>query len=139
MDWQSVLELVLKVILYVVDLIGLLMLYGKLGEKKWIAIVPFFNEYALFKRVYSTKAFWIYMICDLLGSVLVAFESVALSIIGVALFIVVIVYQVKFAKNFAAAFGKGKGFAVLTFLFPAAIYLYAGYSKKLQYIGNPNA
>ena len=139
MEWQNVLEIVLKVILYVVDLIGLLMLYGKLGEKKWIAIIPFFNEYALFKRVYSTKAFWIYMICDLVGSVLLGFDAFVLSFIGIVLLVVVIVYQVKFAKNFAAAFGKGKGFAVLTFLFPAAIYLYAGYSKKLQYIGNPNA
>ena len=136
MDWQNVLEMVLKIILYVVDLIGLLKLYGKLGEKKWIAVIPFFNEYALFKKVYSTKAFWIYVICDLVSTILFGFDSIVAGLIGIVLAIVVIVYQVKFAKNFAAAFGKGKGFAVLAFLFPAAIYIYAGYSDKVEYIGN---
>ena len=135
---MNVFEIIFKVAIFVGEVIGLFKLYGKMGEKQWAALIPFYDEFAIFRAVYTVKAFWIYTVFDLVSSVLLAFDSFAVSIIGLVLAIVVLVIQIRFAKYFAAAFGKGKGFAVLTFLFPAAIYIYAGYSDKVQYVGNPN-
>ena len=136
MSVASITELVVKVLLYAVDSIGLYKLYTKLNEKGWIAFIPFYNEIVMFKNVYNVKAFWIYTICDLLCAIALGFEGTVAAIIAIALAVVVVVYQVKYAKNFAAAFGQGKGFAVLTFLAPAAVYLYCGFSNKVAYIGN---
>ena len=136
MNVSGVVNVVVRVALFFVDVVCLFKLYGKLGEKQWISIIPFFNEYTMFKKVYSTRAFWTYTICDLIGAILMSVESTAISMLGVIPAIAVIVFQVRYAKNFAAAFGKGRAFAVLTFLFPAVVYLYCGYSANVEYVGN---
>ena len=136
MNVATIIELVCKIILYVADCVGLYKLYTKIGEEGWVAFVPFYGEIKMFKKVYNVKAFWIYTICDIVCLILQGFEGAGALIISLVLCVVIIYYQVKYAKNYAAAFGKGKGFAVLTFLFPAAIYLYSGYSKDVAYIGN---
>ena len=135
-DFKLIIEIVLKVVFFLIDAIGLFKLYGKMGEKQWTAIVPFYKEYLAFKNVYNTKIFWIFMILDLVSTILIGFDATVISMIGCVLAIIVIVIQVKYAKNFAAAFGRKGGFAVLTFFFPGIAYLYAGYSNNVQYVGN---
>ena len=136
MSKQQIFELIFKLVMFVIEAVGLFKLYRKMDEKEWMAFIPFFNEFALFKNTYNLKAFWIYMVCDLISTVLFGFENTVVNVIGLAFGVVVLVILIKFAKNFAASFGRGKGFALLTLLFPAVMYVYAGYSDKVQYIGN---
>ena len=135
---MNVLSIVLKIALYVLEVIGLFKLYGKMGEKQWVAIVPFYKEYAIYKRVYNVKAFWLYLLCDILAYLMVSIEnpSTVIYIISILAILVYIVIKFKFAQGFAAAFGKGTGFAWLAFIFPFAVYMYTGYSKDVKYVGN---
>ena len=129
---------IIRIIIFVVKVIGLYMLYGKMHEKQWKAFVPFLDQYALYKAVYSTKAFWIYVIVDILGTALLSLETIPTwaLIVAVLCAIAVMVIQCKFAKGFAKSFGKGTLIAVLTFLFPALMYCTAAFSSDYKYIGN---
>ena len=129
---------IFKIIIWVAEIIGLFKMYEKMNEKKWYAIIPIYDEYVLFKDTYNTKAFWIYTICDLAGTLVLQDDepSGIAILIGLILLIPIIVIQVRFAKNFAAAFGGKKSFAILTFFFPAAMYIYTGYSNDVNYLGN---
>ena len=133
---SGILSTVFKVVLFIIDIIGLFKLYGKIGAKKWIALIPFVNEYCMFKAVYTTKIFWIYLVADFAGTILTGIGGIIPSLIGLALTIVVLVIQIKYASNFAKAFDGGTLLAVLTFLFPAVVYLICGYSNKYTYSGN---
>lgn len=81
------------------SVIANMMLFDKLGKKKWLAIIPFVNDYIMFTSFLSIKEFWIYilssiiyLICDLshnynvLVSVLYLISLIATSIIIVKLF-----------------------------------------------------
>lgn len=64
----------------ILSVIADMMLFDKLGKKKWLAIVPFVSEYIIFKSFLKTKEFWIFMpsyiiylvCCNLESNVLVS-------------------------------------------------------------------
>lgn len=45
----------------ILSVIADMMLFDKLGKKKWLAIVPFVSEYIIFKSFLKTKEFWIFV------------------------------------------------------------------------------
>lgn len=112
-------------------------LYTKMGEPGWKCLVPFYGEYVLFKRVWSKKAYWGYMVVSVVflstyGYMLFAFAfwlitlgAITLSEIGVVAGVVLmavsgiawLVYT--FRRNFriAECFGHGIGYWLgITFL-----------------------
>lgn len=82
----------------VFSVIANMMLFDKLGKKKWLAIVPFVSEYIIIKSFMNKKAFWIfmpsyivYLICcnlesNVLVSILYLISLVIVSIIIVDLY-----------------------------------------------------
>ena len=135
---MAIVNKILNIAEFILKLIGLFMMYEKLNEAKWKALVPVYDEYTLYKKVYTKSSFWTYFVCDLAFDLLSLIEnpSTILYFVMFALGIIVIVVQYKFAKAFAEAFGGKKLFAILTFLMPSFMYIYVGYNKEISYQGN---
>ncbi len=131
------------------------MIYEKLGLEGWKCLIPFYNAYVLYKRIYKVSAFVVCLVATLVAMVasgwLVAsavggffgaygFPEVAGSItlggvlIPVVLMsaacIVLIVYEIIVHVKLAKAFGKGAAFTVgLIFLTPIFLGILAFDSK----------
>ncbi len=99
-------------ILAVVLIIANWKIFSKAGEPGWAAIVPFYNQYVLFKITLGQG--WLFLLC------LVPVVNVVMSII--------VIFKL------ASAFGKGIGFGFgLLFLSPIFLMILAFGSS--EYIG----
>lgn len=122
---------VFGIISCVILLFGKLMIFRKLGEEEWKALVPFYNEYLHFKHVWDIQAFWIlmafsvgmYMCLTMLGfmALMGANTSIVLSW-GIASFIFsIIVIGIHSVSQYklSICFGHGMGYTLgLIFLEP---------------------
>lgn len=120
------------------------MIFEKLGIEGWKCLIPFYNAYVLFKRIYSTPAFFVslvasvVMICSTIALATTAFAGLAglLDIFGtfreitvgsvlipvILIFIaaiVLLVLEVMLNIKLSQVFGKSGAYAVgLIFLTP---------------------
>ena len=120
------------------------MIFEKLGIEGWKCLIPFYNAYVLFKRIYSTSAFFVslvasvVMICSTVALATTAFAGLAglLDIFGtfreitvgsvlipviliIIAAIVLLVLEVMLNIKLSQVFGKSGAFAVgLIFLTP---------------------
>lgn len=117
----------------VFSVIANMMLFDKLGKKKWLAIVPFVSEYIIIKSFMNKKAFWIFMpsyiiylvCCNLESNVLVSIlYLISLAIVSI---IIVDLYD-KILKCFGANTLYSFGLILLYPVF--MIYLIRKYELK---------
>ena len=117
----------------VFSVIANMMLFDKLGKKKWLAIVPFVSEYIIIKSFMNKKAFWIFMpsyiiylvCCNLESNVLVSIlYLISLAILSI---IIVDLYD-KILKCFGANTLYSFGLILLYPVF--MIYLIRKYELK---------
>lgn len=55
--------LLIQLVYFVGTLVGNWMLFGKMGERKWLGLIPVVDKYVIFKFFWSKKAFITYCIC----------------------------------------------------------------------------
>ena len=123
---------------WIIYIVAYWSLFKKAGEKAWKCLIPVYNTYLLFKRTWSTKAFWAMFGCGILALVTscicifsggsasaIAMGSTAsyLVLISAALALVTsvaaIVIQVMSFYYLSKSFGHGIGYFLgLTFLSP---------------------
>lgn len=117
----------------ILSVIADMMLFDKLGKKKWLAIVPFVSEYIIIKSFMNKKAFWIFMpsyiiylvCCNLESNVLVSIlYLISLAIVSI---IIVDLYD-KILKCFGANTLYSFGLILLYPVF--MIYLIRKYELK---------
>ena len=65
----------LSLAITVFTIVCMWMVFEKLGIEGWKCLIPFYNAYVLFKRIYSTSAFFI----GLVASLVMIFSTVALA------------------------------------------------------------
>lgn len=119
---------------YLLTAIGFAKIFKKAGEKGWKAFIPFLNDYTRFKIAWNTKAFWIWIITMAITNIAPAFgDGLIVSLVTFVAGIIFIVCVCKMYFNFAKAFGKGAGTAVLLFFFPFIMSLVLGFGKA-EYI-----
>ena len=136
-------------------IIGTWKILEKAGEQGWKAIIPFYNNYTLYKKFWEKKWFWISLIPAAITTIgifaliiLIAIAVAAgfsaitggiIGLIGAVLLIIAgaifsfvlnIILNVKIAK----AFGKSGGFAVGLILLAPVFYMILGCSKDIKYI-----
>lgn len=104
-------------------------MFTKAGEKGWKSLIPLYSDYTLYKLVWNTKSFWIFLASSILTIITTFFcgsyavtsagEVVYLGesnmIVGVISFVasmVMLFYIVMSTVNTAFAYGKGFGFAL---------------------------
>ena len=122
---------------YIFYVIAGIRIFAKFGEPGWKAIIPFYNTYVQYSKVWSSTmgiASVALTLIHVVGSNYTADNamlSMVIAIVGGVNFIVTLLGNIKLAKSFGhgTAFGLG-----LTFLQPIFI-LILGYSGD-QYIGN---
>lgn len=128
---------VISLIGYLVTALGFSKIFKKAGEKGWKAFIPIFNVYTRFKIAWNVKSFWIWFL-----AMAVAYcapylgQNAVISVLTLAAGIVGIAFTIKLYVNFAKAFGKGVGTALLLYFFPFIMSLVLGFGKA-EYVRNP--
>lgn len=138
-------SMLLVIGLVAMQLISRWFIFKKMGMPGWKGIIPFYSNYQLFRTVWSTKAFWAYIIgmgvyyalymvvyvfsvmsmvltgmktAKALPVVLIVMAAVMI-LLSVAFLVYALVIMFKLNNRLAKAFGKSTGFAVgLTLLEP---------------------
>ncbi len=131
--------LIITVIWYVLQVIGYWKVFKKMDEPGWKSLIPFYNTYIMFKRTWSTGAFWVMIILTFLGNVMCTNADVnnltVINIIGLIAGliggIVLIIQNWKLVRSF----GRGIGYFILFVLFEPIMILVLGFGKD-EYIGD---
>ncbi|MCR4693924.1 MAG: DUF5684 domain-containing protein [Pseudobutyrivibrio sp.] len=124
--------------------VGRWKVFTKMGEKGWKGIIPFYSGYLMYKRTWDTIFFWMYLVLNVVGSLLsrvvrMGFMPLAVgqivSYLSSMLVVLGLIVNVVMLRNLARAFGKGWGFTIgLVLLNPIFIFI-LGMSES-QYTGN---
>lgn len=137
-------------VLWVLLVVARWNMFTKADEKGWKSIIPVYSDYTLYKLVWNTKSFWIFVGLSLVSSLLTAVSGQYAMVdgqpvmvgggnafINVLLFVTslgVLFYSVMVAVKTAQAYGKGAGFAVGLFLLPPIFSLILAFGSA-EYVG----
>ena len=125
--------------LLVVYCISLWMVFKKLGEPGWKALIPIYNEYVLYTYVWDTNNFIIALGLSIVYSVIKEFAgddpSMLMNILILLSGFASIFWEVRAAFYTAYSFGKSTLFGVLLYFISFIGYLILGFDAS-QYIGN---
>ena len=103
--------LVIALVVYILQVIGMWKVFKKSGEEGWKAIIPIYNTYTMCK-ITGVNPWWV-LIVAIAGGLSGAFgDSDLNTIISLLCSIVTIYFSVLLYVSLARAFGKGDGFAV---------------------------
>lgn len=142
--------LVIGIALWILLVVGHWKMFTKAGEKGWKALIPFYSDYTLFKLVWNTKSFWIY-VGAILATVALNFLSgqyvfvdgqlialgtgnMFLSILAYVASIALLIYSVLIQINTSLAYGKGMVFAMGLLLLPVVFTPILGFGDA-EYLG----
>lgn len=122
---------------YIFYVIAGFRIFAKFGEPGWKAIIPFYNTYVQYSKVWSSAMGIVSVVLTLVHAIGSSYTAdnatlaMVVTLAGIANFVVTLLGNIKLAKSF----GHGTGFGIgLTILQPIFI-LILGYSGD-QYIGN---
>ncbi|MBR3225589.1 MAG: hypothetical protein IKF78_09720 [Atopobiaceae bacterium] len=121
-------------------------MFTKAGEKGWKSLIPIYSDYTLFKLVWNTKSFWIYVAMCLVCIIAMVFSgSYVISpdgqlmiaaggnaVVGIVYniaSIVVLVYMSLLAINTSLAYGKGMVYAIGLLLLPGIFRMILGFGS----------
>lgn len=110
-------------------LVTRILLFKKLGESWWKAIVPFYESYVQYAKFWGNG--WLF---------LVPFALAILSAVPIIGFVFVIANVVFYCVNkykIAEAFGEGIGFTIGLVLLPIVFFPILAFDKKHEYLGVP--
>lgn len=108
----------IRLVFVVLNFFGLYRIFQKMGMPGWKGIVPFYNMYNLFDKLWESKHFWGYLLAQIvLAMPLGDASGLLVSLTDLVLWLLIIVVEMKLYIALAKAFGKGTGFGVLTFFF----------------------
>ncbi|MBR3139002.1 hypothetical protein IKG38_03285 [Candidatus Saccharibacteria bacterium] len=139
---------VATLIIYILFIIASWKIFVKAGEKGWKSLIPIYNLYIMFKIVKMKSWFWYLIFMSICASIMMVFDGynlgtmteeqimnynyinhpmtlIAIVMISIINLVAAIIYVYRLAK----VFGKGIGFAILTFFFPNICWLILGFGK----------
>ncbi len=128
---------IICLIWYIIMVIANWKIFTKAGQPGWMSIIPFLNNFILFKISWNTTMFWVMIGASVLGSVLTTLageDGGILSILALVCYLAVIVIGLIDVHKISKSFGHGLGFT-LGLLFLSPIFtLILGFGSS-QYIG----
>lgn len=161
---QSIFGISFSLVFLVIIIISKWKLFLKANEPGWAAIIPFYNNYVLFKIAGKKMLFWLYLILEILLSICcvcmfitfifligsgiarhstvgewVAPTVLALFIeLGVLCLIAIgcFVIMVIISNSLAKNFGKGIGFTLGLVFFPYVFYPIMAFDNGIVYLPN---
>ena len=108
------------VVLYIITALGYSKMFKKAGEPGWKGLVPFYNQYILYKLSWRTNMFFIWLVLEIAFAVLnrLRGDNPILSLIAIVVGIAGIVINAKSCGRVSKAYGRGLGTAVGLFFLP---------------------
>ena len=125
-------SVLLNVGILLLNLIGLYRVCQKMGEPGWKGLIPIYNMYVLYERLWQRLYFWVYLAATIVmyaSSFFATQASPVLRFASKALTIVLLVVKVGLYMNLAQAFGKGRLFAILTLFFEPICFAVLGFGS----------
>lgn len=142
--------LAVLLVLWVLLVIARWKMFTKAGEKGWKALIPMYADYTLFKLVWNTKSFWIFVALGIVSSLVssitgqlvmvdgqmtyVSNSNFLLDIISFVASTGLVIYSVLVAIKTALAYGKRIPFAIGLFFLPNIFTLILAFGSA-KYIG----
>lgn len=128
--------MIITTIFLILEFVTGWLVFEKYGEKGWKALIPFYNTYIEYGKVWYGYIGIAFLVLDVIAN---ACEKAGKSgfivgIIGLALAVIKFIFSYKKSK----AFGKGIGFALVLLIFPFIGNLILGFGDA-KYQGNPTA
>ncbi len=141
----------------VLTVIAYWMVFEKAGEAGWKALIPFYNEYILYKVSGKKNLFWWQLACQILGII----ASIVMVVAGIFLIISLfggdydysyglffgscavlaataiagLVLRIFQCIGLTKAFGISGGYAVGLVLIPVVFYCILAFSSNMRYVG----
>ena len=140
LEEESIFLKIISVTIAVIFVIADWRIHVKAGEKGWIALIPIYNVYSLYKIVWKASAFW-YGVAINVAAVLMCFfeefiqnDNIFIDIVMLLLTVLDVLYLVASNYKVSTAFGHKIGFTIgLTFLYGVFILIIAfGKSKYVR-------
>lgn len=103
--------IVVGLVIYVLQVIGMWKVFKKSGEEGWKAIIPVYNTYTMCK-VTGVNPWWVLIVVVASGLTSSLGESDLASVVSLLSSIITIYFSVLLYVSLARAFGKSNGFAV---------------------------
>ncbi|MBP5313901.1 MAG: hypothetical protein J6Y65_03140 [Eggerthellaceae bacterium] len=91
---------IVSAIFFILLLVGLWLMFKKMGEKGWKGIIPIYNVYVWFGRVWEKKWFWIWLAVLIVGSILANFLGFLGTIVNIANLVMFVILCYKTSKGF---------------------------------------
>lgn len=147
---MSIMVFTLLFVLWVLLVVAHWRMFTKAGEKGWKALVPVYSDYTLFKLVWNTKSFWVFVGLSLATSLIMVVggqytvvngQLVAtgggnafLNILSFIASVGVLLYSVLLMVKTALAYGKSPVFALGLFFLPNIFTLILAFGSA-EYVG----
>lgn len=127
------------ILYYVLIAAGLWKMFDKAGERGWKALIPFYNQYILYKISWQTKMFWVEILVALAEGLLYWFGLYTLNdtmiYFAYGLSIVAAIIEGCLCYNISLAYGHGFGYFLGIYLFSFIFYPIIGFGSS-RYAGN---
>ncbi|MDO4975737.1 MAG: DUF5684 domain-containing protein [Eubacteriales bacterium] len=139
-------------VIFILAIVARWLIFQKMGEKGWKAIIPIYSDYILYSRVWRVAAFWLMLFFGAVGTIGLtitglmaglqitylhgAISDSALIALFICLLILLIpmIISIMLNNHLSKAFGHGTGFTLgLIFLNP--IFLLVLALEKNEYLG----
>ena len=143
---SATITLIVALVIWVLYIVAFWKVFTKMGEPGWKCIIPFYNQYVLYKRTWSTKMFWSLVISVVL-TVVFGVMAVTMTPSGTVIAVDPTLSMLSYVGQFAVAiieiislyflsksFGHGVGYFIgMVFLMPIFV-LILGLGSS-EYIG----
>ena len=161
---QSIFQISFSLVLLAIIIISKWKLFVKANEPGWAAIIPFYNNYVLFKIAGKKILFWLYLILEILLLVCYVFMFITFIVLigagitgrataggwgNAAVLAIFIELGVLFlsaigcfiimaiiSNSLARNFGKGIGFTLGLLFFPYVLYPIMAFDNGIVYLPN---
>ena len=120
------------VVLYIV---GMWRIFEKAGENGGKCLIPFYNQYTMYKMFWKTKYFWIVLVLSIANGIFngLALTIPALSTVVSVISLVTFVFAVFLNYRISASFGHGIGYCIGLLLLPFIFTLILGFNQDEYY------
>lgn len=126
---------IIQTIFYVFRIIANWKIFKKAGEAGWKALIPIYNVYIQYKLTWKAMMFLPVVVLGLGGAAMMNSEQTGIMLMGIAMALVGLVFEIIGLSKLSKSFGHGGGFTLgLVFLNPIFV-LILGFGSS-RYIGN---
>ena len=129
----------IRLVYWILNLIGCWKIFGKFGEPGWKCLIPFYNTWLQYKYTWkSSMAIWVWglsLVGQILYQVFTNNDNLLLALISGILCIAAWVLSLIGYHKLSKAFGHGAGYTVGLILVTGIFQMILGFGSS-QYIGN---